>query len=572
MSWFQRFADRLELEKQAIGALIAEGWVKHVDWHSDEAAGIVTADLDFVAGGQLREAKLVYPFIYPFCPLQVMPRLDGERWSAHQWPSGELCLEMRADNWHPEFNGADMLLSARKLLDTEAKVDNAGIRQQVPADHRFTESQYLSLRFLRLVISDDLMAEARRRGVGVHGLDLMTVAHDSCCIFVAVGLAGCVDHGRWIDPGVPDHFSSNPNRVARIAVLNEGDDRHLALIDKHCPPAEIWAQFSSIPFDGNGVVVGLLTDQVLGKWLGDEAFYDIVEVLMDDQQRSPQRNNAVAGKRVAIVGCGSMGSKVASTLARAGVTKFFLVDGDVMKVENLVRNDLDWSAVGAHKVDGVTRRLRAIRAGVEVDGWIGRLNGQHSTSNLVTCLEKLSQCDLIIEASGSGQGFSVAAAVATQDRIPMVWARVFGGGYGGYLARSRPDLEAHPLDVRHEIYTWMTDPIHPKPPKDSDIDYGVEADDEVAMIADDADVSVISAHLARMALDTLRPAAESDYPYSAYLIGLREEWIFKQPFQTFPIVLKTVATAATSEASEEAWQLEAGVGVVAEGDHSPTTQ
>ncbi len=279
---------------------------------------------------------------------------------------------------------------------------------------------------------------------------------------------------------------------------------------------------------------------------------------MDKQQRSPQRNNAVVGKRVAIVGCGSMGSKVASTLARAGVTKFFLVDGDVMKVENLVRNDLDWSAVGAHKVDGVTRRLRAIRAGIEVDGWIGRLNGQHSTTNLITCLEKLSQCDLIIEASGSGQGFSVTAAVATQDCIPLVWARVFGGGYGGYLARSRPGLEAHPLDVRHEIYTWMTDPKHPKPPKDSDIDYGVEADDQAAMIADDADVSVISAHLARMALDTLRPAAESDYPYSVYLIGLREEWIFQQPFETFPILLKAAATAS-SEAPEKARQLETTV-------------
>lgn len=569
MNWFQRFAGRLELEKQALNALIAEDWVKRVDWFVDDKAGAVTANVDFEAGGQLREAKVVYPFVYPFCPLQVMPRQESERWSAHQWPSGELCLEMRADNWHPEFNGAHMLLSARKLLDTEAEVDDAGIRQQVPVDHRFTEGQYLASRFLRLVISEELIAETRRRGVGVHGLDLMTVMHDSCYIFIAVGLAGGAGYGRWIDPGVPDHFSANPNRVARIAVLDEGDDRHLALIDKHCPPAEIWSQFSSIPFDGNGVVVGLLTDQVLGKWLGNKDFYDIVEVLMDNQQRSPQRNNAVAGKRVAIVGCGSMGSKVASTLVRAGVNKFFLVDGDVMNIGNLLRNDLDWSAVGAHKVDGVTQRLRAIRAGVEVDGWIGRLNGQHSTSNLVTCLEKLSQCDLIIEASGSGQCFSVAAAVATQDRIPMVWARVFGGGYGGYLARSRPDLDAHPLDVRHEIYTWMTDPKHPKPPKDSDIDYGVEADDQAAMIADDADVSVISAHLARMALDTLRPPAESDYPYSAYVIGLRKEWIFQQPFQTFPIVLKSVASAAASEPPEKTGQSEVTASAVAEGDPSP---
>lgn len=566
MSWFKRYADRLALEKQVVGALIAEGWVKQVNWHIDEVAGTVTADVDFVAGDQLREAKVVYPFVYPFCPLQVMPRRDGERWSNHQWPKGELCLEMRADNWHPEFNGADMLRSARRLLDTEATVNDSGVRQQVPSDHQFTEGQYLNSCDFRLVISDPLIAETRRRGAGVHGLDLKFYLHESCCVFIAVGLAGCGDHARWVDPDVPAHFSAAPNRVARIGVLNENDGRHLALEDKDCPPAKVWSHFSSIPFDGNGLVVGLLSNRIKSKWLGDKASFDIVEVRMDNQQRSPQRNNTVAGKRVAIVGCGSMGSKVASTLARAGVTNFFLVDGDVLKPENLVRNDLDWSGVGAHKVDAVTRRLQSIRAGVEVNGWIGQLNGQNSTSRLLTCLEELSKCDLIIEASASGQGFGVAAAVATNDNIPMVWARVFGGGYGGYLARSRPGLETHPLNVRHEIYTWMTDPRHPKPPQDSDFDYSAESEDQATLIADDADVSVISAHLARMAIDALRPVAESDYPYSAYAIGLRKEWVFQEPFQTFPILLTPVTSAAPGPSEEVGPVLAA-----AEHDPSPLT-
>ena len=67
------------------------------------------------------------------------------------------------------------------------------------------------------------------------------------------------------------------------------------------------------------------------------------------------------------------------------------------------------------------------------------------------------------------------------------------------------------------------------------------------MVADDADVSVISAHLARMALDMLRPVDASDYPYSVYLIGLRAEWIFRMPFQTFPLVLKGAASATANE-------------------------
>ena len=235
-----------------------------------------------------------------------------------------------------------------------------------------------------------------------------------------------------------------------------------------------------------------------------------------------------------------MGSKVAASLVRCGVSDFLLFDGDVLKPGNLVRNELDWFEVGAHKVDGVMSRLQAINPKVQVDSWKGRLDGQHSMATIVAALEKLSKCDLIVETSASGQGFAASAAVASQAKIPMVWGRVFGGGYGGYVVRSRPGIESPPLEVRHQVYTAMTDPSLPKPPDDSDIDYGSENDEHQAMIADDGDVSILSGYLTRLIIDTLRPAAESDYQESAYLIGLRKEWIFETPFETRPISLPRI--------------------------------
>lgn len=536
--WFQRFPERLEAEKQAVAALVAEGWVHRAEWYVDEANGTVTADVDFEAGGQLREAKLVFPFVYPYCPLQVIPRDDGVRWSGHQWPNGELCLEFRADNWRDTFDAKDMLESARRLLDTESTCDDAGIPLQVASAHQVTEGQRLARHALHLVMTDTFKAELGRRGGEVQLMDVREVTHDNCIVLIAVGLAGSPGHDRWVDPGVPADFSASPNSVARVAVLDKGDDRHLALLDERLTPAEVWQSFSSIPFDGHGTVIGLINEVALGKWLAKKV-YDIVEVSMDNQLRSLVRNGVVAGKRVAIVGCGSMGSKVAASLARAGVTKFLLIDGDVMKPGNVERNDLDWNAIGAHKVDGVAKRLRAIRPDVDIECWVGRFGSQYSTGNVLTCLKQLAECDLIIEGTASGQGFGYAASVATIEQIPMVWGRVFGGGYGGYLTRCRPGLERPPLEVRHEIHLWLTQPDFPKPPKDSDIDYGAEPDEQAPMIADDTDVSVISAHLARMALDTLRPVQETDYPCSAYVIGLRNEWIFKNgPFDTFAVALQ----------------------------------
>ena len=62
------------------------------------------------------------------------------------------------------------------------------------------------------------------------------------------------------------------------------------------------------------------------------------------------------GNWLQIVGCGSMGSKVAASLVSMWSIQISLIDGDVLKPGNLVRNELDWSAVGAHKVDGVINR------------------------------------------------------------------------------------------------------------------------------------------------------------------------------------------------------------------------
>ena len=233
-------------------------------------------------------------------------------------------------------------------------------------------------------MTDTLKAELGRQGTGVHLLDIHQVSHDNCIVLIAFGVGGSSEHERWVDPGVPAHFSASPNCVARVAVMERGDDRHRALLDEGLTPAEVWQRFSAIPFDGSGTVIGLINGVAMGKWLAEKV-YDIAEVPMDSQQRSLVRNSAVAGKRVAIVGCGSMGSKVAASLARAGVTKFLLIDGDVMKPGNVERNDLDWNAVGAHKVDGVAKRLRAIRPDVTIERWIGRFDSQYSTGKVLTC-------------------------------------------------------------------------------------------------------------------------------------------------------------------------------------------
>ena len=316
--------------------------------------------------------------------------------------------------------------------------------------------------------------------------------------------------------------------------------------------AERWAAFSSIPFHVPSFVVGLMGNKVIAKFLGlEDRVFNVTNILMDQQQRTSAQNDVLKEKRVAILGCGSMGSKVAASLTRMGVEKFFLVDSDILHVGNLVRNELDWLGVGAHKVDGLADHLKRINSRVTIDKWINHFGGQTSVDTLMRCLAQLKACDLIVETTGSGQGFIYAASVSEDERVPMVWGRVFGGGFGGYIARSRPGIEAAPGLVRNSIYDWFNNPEHPDPPAAAGIDYTAGPDDQPPLIADDADVSVISAHLTHFAADLLRARGDSEYPHSAYAIGLRKVWAFEQPFDTRPIVVASASIMDDSDSEHE---------------------
>jgi ubiquitin-protein ligase len=123
MAWFEVRPRRLAREQGALAALVDEGWVTKVEWKLDAATQTAHVDVDFSGGGQLRQARLEYPFIYPGAPPRLVPRQKGQRWSAHQWGYGELCLQLRADTWLKSYDGADILRSARHLLDTEGIED-----------------------------------------------------------------------------------------------------------------------------------------------------------------------------------------------------------------------------------------------------------------------------------------------------------------------------------------------------------------------------------------------------------------------------------------------------------------
>ena len=111
------------------------------------------------------------------------------------------------------------------------------------------------------------------------------------------------------------------------------------------------------------------------------------------------------------------------------------------------------------------------------------------------------------------------------------------------IARHRPLLEPDPASMRRIVENWCME--KGKPIERAAIDYGGGA--AAPLIADDADVTVIASHAARMAIDILIPRDPSIFPDSVYLVGLAKGWIFDSPFETYPIAVGSPAPPQPEE-------------------------
>jgi len=210
------------------------------------------------------------------------------------------------------------------------------------------------------------------------------------------------------------------------------------------------------------------------------------------------------------------------------------VDDDILLPDNFVRNDLDWRDAGAHKAEALARKLQLVNPSVETEVWRARLGGQEASESAEAALKLISACDLIFDATANPDILNLLSAVASASSKTVMWAEVFGGGIGGLIARCRPGIEPPPQYTRRAIENWFGE--RGLPPVRSSRSYATGGDGP-PLIADDADVSVIAAHAARLAIDTLIGREPSLFPHSVYAIGLGIGSVFSQPFETWPIEL-----------------------------------
>ena len=146
---------------------------------------------------------------------------------------------------------------------------------------------------------------------------------------------------------------------------------------------------------------------------------------------SVQDQRTLLESRVTIVGCGGLGGTVAETLARVGVGKLTLIDGDSFEESNLNRQLFSTEAsMNQSKAAAAEKRLESVNATIDVthhrynlddDNAVEMIDGSDVTAD---CLDNLPT------------RFTLQAASKTAG-IPMVSAAV--GGHSGHLTAIFPE-------------------------------------------------------------------------------------------------------------------------------------
>ncbi|MYA68965.1 thiamine biosynthesis protein ThiF [Candidatus Poribacteria bacterium] len=555
--WFLKNLARFHKEQEVIAALNSEmDWLLLADWKVDNGK-ILCLIADIKVPGCCHPLIMLYPTNYPASPPTVRPRQANQHLSTHQYRSGELCLEWGPDTWHEKITGADVLISAHKLLELENPREDDPSQILAPSRHSLTLGQELRFNHWRFIADNPLISYTESLPEKASGTIQFRVVFSRKNVTAFIESFSPLNCEKWYYPTLPPELEKTTHQIEGYFFKTNLTSDALKYQQLDSPldvlEAENYdvSQLRSLPtsfallIDASGGLNLFLTSNKK-EW---NRFAQVDINQEKENSRLLPHFTDLSTKTVGIVGLGSAGSKVAISLARTGIRNFLLVDHDVFLPENICRHELNWEDVGQHKIDGIEHQLKLIAQSVNVKCYHVKLSGQEATLIVDGVLSQLGSCDIIIDATADPCTLNQLSTVASQQLKPMVWLKIYPSGIGGMIARFRPNEDPDPKTTCVALREYLEKLKLPEIQEAANYTT-INGGGEI-IAASDADVTLIAANATRMALDILVKREPSDFPCSLYLIGLSQGWIFDQPFDTIPIDLSEVQPHITeSELSE----------------------
>lgn len=528
--WWERLPDRWQRE---LDAFTAAGWDYRVDssWVSAGVIGVQLgstyrrtglpgADPDKPVRLQVR-----YPAAYPFFDPEVSDpgHLFGN--IRHRHPINRvLCLWHGP--WQPNLTAADLITGQlpRLLTAADTAVPAAGeLAAPEPVGHLLVEAGSrivvdpgwtippTSSRGTLLVRFNYLQSNLLGPGIveQVFAKDL----HASGFPDQLVAQFRHLTIGRWLRW---DRF--RPGLTA---------DQVWSQIEPHLPPlAEVHG--TRPPFQvrpGTLDVVGLLVPSELRyREPGGEEWLFLVRSRADRRRRwrfelvrsaplNPDvlavrrpTTTALRGRRVLVVGVGTLGSNLATELARAGIGALELVDADLVDPATSCRQTAPVTLAGLPKAWAVCQVIGEDHPYTQVSATRLHVGSVSTTTESADAhrhlIHLVKDADLVLDTAAAPDLSRYLHAICAVTATTFLHASATAGGHGGVVVRIRPGttegcwgcLQHHRAD--HTL---------PFPPAAEDTDATVVpvGCGEPTFTGTGADLATVATHAARIAITTL---------------------------------------------------------------------
>ncbi len=140
---------------------------------------------------------------------------------------------------------------------------------------------------------------------------------------------------------------------------------------------------------------------------------------------TPNLIEKIKNRVVAIAGVGGLGSNIAVSLVRTGVTKLIIADFDIVEESNLNRQHYFIKHIGLRKVDALEDVLKSINPDVEIVKHHVFLDN----SNFESIFDK---SEILVEAFDKAENKAMVASWFLEKKRDMTL--ISGNGMGGYFS------------------------------------------------------------------------------------------------------------------------------------------
>jgi molybdopterin/thiamine biosynthesis adenylyltransferase len=205
-------------------------------------------------------------------------------------------------------------------------------------------------------------------------------------------------------------------------------------------------------------------------------------------------------KKCLILGCGSIGSRIAEVLIKTGVGRMTLVDKDVMRSGNVSRHILGLDSLNRNKAEALREHLLKKNPFVEMEVF---------TENPVAQPRKFEQLiaatDLVVSCFGNDATELYVNAASAVYGKPVIFCRSHLEGRLGVVLLFSPPKHQACFNCASDYLGQAECPVPKIPPVPYDKLVGLDADCGSAFLpASAVDLDLVSLHGARLSLELLQ--------------------------------------------------------------------